>query len=490
MKQLLGLCVSVALAWDSCAQSADDVQQMRALIEAQNKTIEALSARVSALEAEKVKPAVEPSATLPASPASGAAGTAATAGPPKPDKIPLNASWSGKDGLTFESEAKGADKKSLYQVKIGGRFQTDFAWFENSEDFDIIGVFYPQYGLNHEQDGTEIRRARLHMIGKLGTHLSFKAEYDFAANSPGDDAGKVQDAFVSYDGIPYVGSVRLGHFKEPFGLEEVQTDNATSFMETSLIRPFLPGRNVGIMATNAPFKGRMSWAAGVFRETDNWPSDNDSDDDRGWQVTGRVTGTPWYQDGGRRMFHLGVSGTHRNLDGPGRFRAKPEANLANSYADTGSFRIDTADAIGLEASMNVGPWWAQGEYVYNVADAFEIGNVGFNAYYFQTGWIISGEHRPYKTSDGTFDIIIPRRPLHWGGGERGFGAWEIAARYSHLDLDDEFIRGGRLTDYTLGLHWYPTANTRVMLDYVHSDVENDLYEGGVDILQTRFQLHF
>lgn len=29
-----------------------------------------------------------------------------------------------------------------------------------------------------------------------------------------------------------------------------------------------------------------------------------------------------------------------------------------------------------------------------------------------------------------------------------------------------------------------------MLDYVHSDVENDLYEGGVDILQTRFQLHF
>ena len=47
-----------------------------------------------------------------------------------------------------------------------------------------------------------------------------------------------------------------------------------------------------------------------------------------------------------------------------------------------------------------------------------------------------------------------------------------------------------MTDYTVGLHWYPTANTRILLDYVVSDVENDLYEGHVNILQTRFQLHF
>lgn len=452
-----------------------EIEQLRQLVDAQNKMIEALSSRVEALEGSKT---VAPEAAPAEAPA------AAPAEAKKPSgNIPLNASWNGKEGLTLESE----DKK--YQIKIGGRTQYDFAWFDNSEDFDIIGAFYPQYGLNNEQDGSELRRGRLHMAGKLGSHLSFRAEYDFAANSPGDDAGKVQDAYISYDGIPYLGSLRVGHFKEPFTMEDVMTDNGTFFMETSVMRPFIPSRNVGVMATNSHLEGRMAWAAGVFRETDNWPSDNDSDEDRGWQVTARVTGTPWFQDKGRRMLHVGASATHRNIDGNLRYRAKPESNLANFYADTGNFRVDTADAVALETALNVGPWWAQAEYVHQQADAFEVGKVDFGAYYVQTGWVMTGENRAYRTSDGTFDILQPARPLSWGE-KRGFGAWEIAARYSHLDLDDRIVRGGQLTDYTLGLHWYPTANTRIMLDYVHSDVEHDLYEGDFDVIQTRFQLHF
>lgn len=451
-------------------------EQLRAIIEKQNTLIDALTERVKALEAREV--------LAPAPPAATGAPPRPPAPAPKSDgKVPLSAAWNGKSGLTFESE----DKK--YQVYVGGRLQYDFAWFDNSEDFDIIGGFYPQYGLNNEQDGSELRRGRLHIGGKLGPRLSFRAEYDFAADSPGDDAGKVQDGYLSFDGIPRVGSIRLGHFKEPFSMEAYGTDNATTFMEQSLAQVFVPGRNVGIMASNSVLKGRMTYALGAFLETDNWPSDNDSDEDKGWQLTGRLTGTPWYSDGGRHLLHLGVAGTHRNPDGLIRYRAKPEANLANYYANTGNFRVDAVDALNLEAAAVVGPWWAQGEYTQAQADTFDAGNLTFSSYYLQTGWVMTGEYRPYRTNDGTFDVIVPKRPLSWGD-TRGWGAWELALRYSHVDLDDSVIRGGAMTDYTLGIHWYPTANTRVLLDYVMSDVDNDLYEGHVNILQTRFQLHF
>lgn len=471
------LCALAGVAWaESAAATPGEVEALRAIIEKQNTVIDALSERVKALESREVSPT--PSASVPV------ADPAPTPPPAKSDgKIPLNASWNGKSGLTFESE----DKK--YQVYVGGRLQYDFVWFDNSDDFDIIGAFYPEYGLNNEQDGSELRRGRLHMGGKLGPRMSFRAEYDFAADSPGDDAGKVQDTYLSFDGIPRVGSIRVGHFKEPFSMEELGTDNGTPFLELSLARAFNPGRNVGVLASNSLLNGRMTYALGAFLETDNWPSDNDSDEDKGWQITGRVTGLPWYKDQGRRLLHLGVAGSHRNPDGMIRYRGKPEANLANNYVNTGNFRADTVDQLGLEAAMVVGPWWAQAEYMANRVDAFEAGRLNFSGYYLQSGWILTGESRPYKTADGTFDVIVPKRPLSWGD-TRGWGAWELALRYSHIDLDDSLIRGGSMTDYTLGLHWYPTANTRVLVDYVLGEVDHDLYNGHVNVLQTRFQFHF
>ena len=46
-----------------------------------------------------------------------------------------------------------------------------------------------------------------------------------------------------------------------------------------------------------------------------------------------------------------------------------------------------------------------------------------------------------------------------GTGARG--AFEIAGRFSRMDLDDQDIRGGVLNDVGLALNWYPTSLTRV-----------------------------
>jgi len=53
----------------------------------------------------------------------------------------------------------------------------------------------------------------------------------------------------------------------------------------------------------------------------------------------------------------------------------------------------------------------------------------------------------------------------------GWGAWQVAARYSHLDLDDHNIRGGNEDNITLGVNWHWNPNVRVMLNYVMASVD-------------------
>jgi len=57
------------------------------------------------------------------------------------------------------------------------------------------------------------------------------------------------------------------------------------------------------------------------------------------------------------------------------------------------------------------------------------------------------------------------------------GAWEIALRYSTMDLNDltpvDPIKGGSATNFTIGLNYYPTYNIRVMLNW--TAVDNDEY---------------
>ena len=74
--------------------------------------------------------------------------------------------------------------------------------------------------------------------------------------------------------------------------------------------------------------------------------------------------------------------------------------------------------------------------------------------------------------------MVPSRPFDPGRG--GWGAWEIAARYSTIDLNDKDIFGGRQENVTLGLNWYANSNIRFMLDYINGKVDKRA-AGGIDI---------
>ncbi|MFQ5495239.1 MAG: porin, partial [Phycisphaerae bacterium] len=332
-----------------------------------------------------------------------------------------------KDGLRFDSN------DGSIKLKIGGRIQHDYAYF--AEDGDLERRLGEDF-----DDGTEFRRSRLYFSGTMDDRLEFKVQYDFA----GGDAD-FKDVYLGIRDIGYLGNVRIGRFKEPFSLEEIASSNDITFIERSLVNTFVVSRNTGVMFHDTMAGKRMTWAVGIFRQTDDF---GDGVGGRAYNATARLTRLPWYDDGGSKLLHLGLAYTHQNYqDDTTRFGARPEVHLAPRLADTRTFPAESGDFLAAEAAWVDGPFSLQGEYiqVFIDGDAPRIGNPRFWAASLQASYFLTGEHRPYRTSTGAFERV---RPLRNYGTSGGSGAWEVAARYSYLTLNDGRVRGGRLRDLT------------------------------------------
>ncbi len=375
----------------------------------------------------------------------------------------LEAYW--KDGLRL----KTADKN--FQFKLGGRIMNDWTFFL-SEDDDVKAL------VGDLEDGTEFRRARFYISGTIYDNLAFKAQYDFA----GGDAD-FKDVYVGLKHVPVVGNVRVGHFKEPFGLEEITSSKYITFMERSLTSAFVPSRNTGLMLYNHALDERLTWAAGVFRDTDNY---GDNAEDGKYSVTTRITGLPWYEDDGKHLLHVGLAASHRDPDGDDvRYRERPGIHQCARLVDTGHFAADSVDLLGAEFALVYESASLQGEVMRSSVDAVGQEDPDFTAWYVMGSYFLTGEHRSYKRSSGAFSRVKPINDFR--DEEGGIGAWEATLRYSHLDLDDAGINVGELGTITAGLNWYLNPNTRVMCNYVVGDLDN---VGDTSALLMRFQIDF
>ena len=386
------------------------------------------------------------------------------------DPSTLRAFW--KDGLRLETNDKNV------QLQFGGRIQNDWAWFHESDG--IVNT------IGNSQDGTEFRRARFAFQGLLWKRLEWKAEYDFARRAGTGEVGGpgFRDVYAGVTELPVVGNARVGHFKEPFSLEELLSDTDTTFMEKGLPGVFAPSRNTGAQLQNTLAEQRVTWAVGGFRD-DNGDNFGYSQDDGNYAVTARVTGLPMYEEEGAQLVHVGAAYSHRDPNGSQvRFRQRPEANLANRYVDTNVLNADDVDLLGAEVAAVFGPFCVQGE-----AMQAEVSLPGDDAifwgWYAEASWFLTGEHRPYDRARGTFGRVIPIAPAF--GKEGGAGAVQLAARYSQLDLDDAGIAGGKVDDITGGINWYLNPNFRVTANYIYSKVED---VGEAHIAMMRFQVVF
>ncbi len=354
-----------------------------------------------------------------------------------------------------------------FKLKFGGRIQMDFT--AGSAD-DAIEALVGPVG-----EGTEFRRARIFVSGTIYGNVEFKAQYDFA----GGDAD-FNDVYIGFRDTP-VGNVRIGHFFEPFSLEQLTSSKYITFLERALPNVFVPARNVGIMFHDHVGE-RFTWAAGAFREADGFGMSSGSGK---LNLTGRVTGLPIWEDKGRKLLHLGLSLSSKDLgDDPFRFRQRPEARQTPRFVDTRNFAADSVSLAALEVAVNVGSFHAQSEYMLADADSSVAGDPSFDGWYIQAGYYITGEHRNYDTKKGGFKRLSPKNSVGKDGGK---GAWEIALRYSTLDLNDGGINGGELEDLSLAVSWLLNPVTRVTFNYVDAEREG---VGSADFAAIRLQVDF
>jgi phosphate-selective porin OprO/OprP len=122
-------------------------------------------------------------------------------------------------------------------------------------------------------------------------------------------------------------------------------------------------------------------------------------------------------------------------------------------------------------------------------------NLSFDGVYVFASWFLTGENRQYNRPMATFDRIKVNRDFFRvrdcdGCVHTGPGAWELAYRFSYLDLDDADITGGNVTDHTIGLNWYLNPYTRLMFNYVNSDTRRNGIDGNISIFEMRAQIDF
>jgi phosphate-selective porin OprO/OprP len=390
------------------------------------------------------------------------------------------------------------DKKKKEDAKkpsfvFSGQVQADEVWFgQDAASRADVGDL---------QDGVQFRRLRIGARGTSFEVLEYSLGVDFAlANQP-----SYLDNYLEWKELPLLQNIRAGHYFEPFSLERVTQNRNNTFMERSLVDTFAPARNMGVMTYGNTENELATWAIGTFRTN----SDNTGNDsfDSGQALTMRGTWLPWWDEpsDGRFYMHLGAAYSYRKaFQNQVRFRNTPEirkqqptgtfgpvgppspSNYINGvpgpfapiFVDTGNIKSDHFQLFDPEFALILGPLSLQSEYAFAIVDQPKGEPLFFNAYMAQVSYFLTGEHRPYDRKQGIHKRLEPfedffRVRTKSQGVQNGLGAWEVAARFSNIVLNDKNVKGNNLTDFTIGLNWYLNPYTRWKFNYIRAFLEDE-----------------
>ena len=380
-----------------------------------------------------------------------------------------------------------------HSIAVTGRLQFDYRDLPN------------EYGSFNDRDssslgdGFEVRRARIGVNGKMFNDIT----YEVITNTVG--TGDLID--TAWLNLGYVKPVqlRMGRFKQPFGLEQLTSSNNIDFMERSYADQLVPGKKLGAMLHGEPIVG-ITYAVSHFQQDSRQQSEGD-----GFQSAARVTlNAAQLVKWSDAVIHLGVAGTD------GHYQIRPAVSsqtnsgvqtatrativgfnsenrgLSNVYraqiggsapGANGAF-AGAADEIaanvskemrGLELALAYGPVKLQGEMVTASYDATHqsagqtvVGDV--DADYVELIWNITGEKWSEAYRGGIFSGIKPNNNFKPGSG---LGAWQIGARFSTYDASDIQNSGTSSREQnadkgetlTIGLNWLLNTNVRFMLNY-------------------------
>ena len=341
--------------------------------------------------------------------------------------------------------------------------------------------------------GTNFRRARLGIDATVFKDWNVAIWGDFGGS--GSETPVLNQAYIEYAGFHPGGTqlrLRVGAWATPVGLEDATNNAEELFLErgaaAELVRSFAGGDGRSSVAF---FESGKHWyvSGALTGDTVGAPSTAEFGEQEGF--LSRIAINPLF--GMNYDVHLGanISGVLKPADtaaGPTvaesvRLRIQPEIRVDDNSTrliDTGAINASSLTSYGLEGGASLYGFYASGEWYKIDVSRTTVGaaaspfNPSFEGWYVQGSWALTGERHKWSPANGGFRGITPTHNFSPKDGT--LGAFEIAGRYSWLDLNDQAglvgkapplggIRGGQQKITTIGANWYPNPVVRFMLDY-------------------------
>jgi phosphate-selective porin OprO/OprP len=360
--------------------------------------------------------------------------------------------------------------------KLGAKLALDGAGYVTSEDLDDF------------DGGVEIRRARIYAKGDclLILPVSYQLELGYIPHE-----FYIEESYLAFRDIAYIGQLKFGQYQAPMGLDVISSSRDITFMEPAVpLQALAPGVNAGFLMGRPVFDDRATWAFGLF--TDGVGQDfGDASRNYGRAIV-RFTGLPIDRRQAElsdtpvsnNFLHLGLSANILySANSTVRYQARPESHLAPHVVDTGEIASQGALVLGTEVAWVNGPFAIQGEFLQSFVEQSTSQTLSFGGWYASASWFLTGETRPYNRADGSFGRVVPKHNFNWGHG--GWGAWEIAGRYSAVDLNDGDVDAGRLRMLMAGLNWYLHSHVKMRFNYGFGRVKTRDSTDNLNVFQMR-----
>lgn len=387
----------------------------------------------------------------------------------------------------LKEEAATAAAGSAPKITVGdGR--VEIASADGANSLRLRGLVQADHRLfdaaNDPGDTFILRRARLIFEGRFAKHFTFVLQPEFA--------GMIQilDAYVNA-GISPAFNVRIGKFKTPVGLEQLQSDPVAFFNERSVATNLTPNRDVGLQIHGDLLEGRLNYAVAVLNGVpdngNNVTGSADFDGDK--TFVARLFATPFVDDKDSALAGLGFgvavgAGDYKTASGrTAGYRTDGQQTFFTYLTGTTAADNVVADGRGVTFSPQAyycsGPFGLLAEYVDSKIDVRRgtgpVVDVGNSAYNLSLGWMLTGENSSYRG-------VTPKKSFD--PAARTWGAFEVVARVAVVDIDDTVFSGGaaarlanpnvsatETTTFGLGLNWYLSRSTRAGFNLFHNEFD-------------------
>ena len=401
-----------------------------------------------------------------------------------------------------ESKKKAQDEAAAAQTKSAATVSADTSGFKIQSgdgdyllkigaDLQVDNRSFLGDGSSALPDSIVLRRARPTFSGTVYQYFDFFFRPDFGLGQV-----VIYDAYLD---CTYFSSANLtvGKFKPPVGLERLQSDDDTNFIERGLPTLLAPSRDIGFQLSGNLLERRVYYAAGVFNGVpDNGLSDSAASDHR--DFAGRIFLTPFLPATGNPLSGLGFGvgasdGSVSNIALPAykSFGQNTFVAFESGVACSGH-----RTRLAPQAYYYLGPFGLLSEYTL-AEEGFQKTTVrrdiALRAWQVQATYILTGEHKSFASP-------TPRRSFDPRNG--GWGAVELAARvgdfaaergvYSY-GLMDPTKSARRAHEWTGGVNWYLNRLLRISLDYGRTSFEGGAVDGNrptEKVILTRFQINF